>query len=122
MSTKHPVERGGEGRGGFEHLAERVSNLTSSPLFFSGCCLLVLTWVLSYALHWPDGWRSFLGDLLSALTLTLVALLKNTERRSEHAVQRKLDAIARALAEMSRASNDQSAEELEQAIGVHEDI
>jgi low affinity Fe/Cu permease len=122
MTTKHPVEAGGEGRGFFEEASERASNVLSSPLFFATCIVMVVAWVLSYALGWSDHLRFFLGDLLGAVTLAIVALLKNAERRAEAALQFKLDAIAAALLEMARDSDEGAAEDLERAIGRHEDV
>jgi low affinity Fe/Cu permease len=122
-SVKHPVQRGGEGRSRFDHFAESVSNLTSSPWFFWACIALVGVWGLSYALGWPETTRQFLGELLAALTLALVALLKNAELRAEHAIQYKLDAIAAAMLE-ARTDGDErhAADDLEAAIGRHEEV
>jgi low affinity Fe/Cu permease len=123
MSVQHPVQRGGEGRSRFDRFAEGASNLTSSQSFFWACTTLVLVWALSYALGWPDGTRSFLGDLLAAVTLALVALLKNAELRSEHAIQYKLDAIAAAMLEARREGDErEAAEDLKRAIGRHEEV
>jgi low affinity Fe/Cu permease len=125
MSVKHPVERGGEGRGLFDRLAERASNIASSPAFFWVCSALIVAWVLSYSLGWSSDARDFLGDLLAAVTLALVALLKNAERRAEHAVQYKLDAIAGALlADRSDDSvvREDATEMLARAIGRDEDV
>ena len=122
MSVKHPVERGDEGRSPFDHIAERASNLSSSPTFFAACALLVVAWVLSYGLGWSDPVRFFLGDLIGAITLLLVALLKNAELRAEAAVQDKLDAIALALLEVQRGTDNGAADELEKAIGRHEEV
>ena len=122
MTVKHPVERGSEGRGAFDRLAERVSNLTSSPLFFVACAALVVAWALAYALHWPEIVHFLLGDAMGAITLALVALMKNAERRAEHAVQYKLDAIGQALLEMRRGDEDAGLEDLERAIGLHEEV
>jgi low affinity Fe/Cu permease len=122
MTLQHPADRGGEGRGLFEQLAERVSNVASSPTFFALCSVIVLLWALSYVFGWSQNARFFLGDLLGAITLVLVALLKNAERRAEHAVQFKLDAIARALLASHRGGDDRAIEDLEQAIGRHEDV
>ncbi len=123
MSVKHPVQRGGEGRSRFDRIAEGASNLTSSPGFFWACTALVVVWALSYALPWPTSTRSFLGEFLAAVTLALVALLKNAERRSEHAIQYKLDAIAAAMLEARRDGDDRAAaDDLEQAIGRHEEV
>jgi len=123
MSVQHPVQRGGDGRSPFDRFAERASNFTSSPVFFWGCTTLVLLWGLSYALGWSGSTRSFLGELLAALTLALVALLKNAELRSEHAIQYKLDAIAAAMLEVrSDGDEREAAEDLERAIGRHEEV
>jgi low affinity Fe/Cu permease len=123
VSVKHPVARGGEGRSLFDRAAEGASNFTSSPLFFWACAAIIVVWGLSYALGWPDGTRSFLGELLAAVTLALVALLKNAELRSEHAIQYKLDAIAAAMLE-ARTDGDEreAADDLERAIGRHEEV
>lgn len=122
MSAEHPVNRGGEGRGFFENVAERASNLFSSPAFFAVCVVLVLAWTISYPLGWSSDVKFFLGDLLGAVTLAIVALLKNAERRAEAAVQFKLDAIAAALLELSRDTDEGAAEELERAIGRHDEV
>jgi low affinity Fe/Cu permease len=122
MSAQHPVDRGGEGRGLFERIAERGSNVVSSPAFFAVCVVLVVAWTLSYPLGWSDPVRFFLGDLLGAITLAVVALLKNAERRAEAAVQFKLDAIAAALLELHNDTDNGAVRELEQAIGRHDEV
>ena len=124
MSVKHPVERGDdEERGFFDSLAERASDFMSSPAFFALCSLLVAAWTASYVAGWPTDVRAFLGETLAAVTLAIVALIKNAERRAEHAVQFKLDAIAAALLELHRDEGETEAvEDLEKAIGRHEEV
>jgi low affinity Fe/Cu permease len=122
MTTKHPVERGSEGRNPFDRISERASNLLSSPLFFALCIAMVVAWVLAYVLGWSSDMRFFLGDLLGAVTLAIVALLKNAERRAESALQFKLDAIAMALLEMQRGVDEGAADDLERAIGRHDEV
>ena len=122
MSAEHPVDRGGEGRGLFETIAERGSNVFSSPTFFAICVVLVVAWTLSYPLGWSDPVRFFLGDLLGAVTLAVVALLKNAERRAEAAIQFKLDAIAAALLELHHDTDEGAARDLERAIGRHDEV
>jgi low affinity Fe/Cu permease len=122
MTTKHPIEEGGEGRGVFAKVSEYASNLLSSPLFFALCLAMVVAWTLSYLLGWSDHLKFFLGDLLGAVTLAIVALLKNSERRAEAALQFKLDAIAAALLELSGDSDEGAAEDLERAIGRHDEV
>jgi low affinity Fe/Cu permease len=122
VSVKHPVERGGEGRGRFDRAAERVSNVASSPVFFWACSALIAAWLLSYAAGWSDATRNFLGGLLAAVTLALVAMLKNAERRAEHAVQYKLDAILGALLARSDELPPEASDELRRAIGRDEAV
>jgi hypothetical protein len=59
---------------------------------------------------------------MSALTLVLVAVLKNSELRAERALQTKLDAIAGALLEERRGHHGDAEDALEHSIGVHEEI
>ncbi|MDX2562887.1 hypothetical protein PV371_24965 [Streptomyces sp. TX20-6-3] len=121
MTLQHPSERESNGRGPFERLAERASNLTSSPLFFSFCLLLVGAFIGVHAAGLPASWQLRVGDTMVSVTLLLLALLKNAERRAERAVQRKLDAIARALLEERRRTTGEAFDSLEEAIGMDED-
>ena len=82
VSVKHPTERGSEGRTLFDRAAEAASNFSSSPAFFTVCGLLVAAWAASYLLGASDTLHHVLADAMAALTLLLVALLKNAERRA----------------------------------------
>lgn len=120
MTFRHPSERSVDGRGRFERLAEAASNMTSSPLFYGLCVLLVAAFVAVHAAGLAVEWRLVIGDTMTAVTLLLLTLLKNAERRAEHAVQRKLDAIAGALLLQLEAGEARST--LERAIGMEDDI
>jgi low affinity Fe/Cu permease len=122
MTLQHPADRGGDRRGRFERLAESASNVTSSPAFYGFCVLLILAFVAVHLTGVPLAWMMFVGDLLAAVNLLLLALLKNTERRAEHAVQRKLDAIAAALLEDHEGSSRRAHENLREAIRMDEDV
>jgi low affinity Fe/Cu permease len=117
VTTKHPAE---DERGRFDELAETASNFTSSPAFFAVCIGLVAAWVATIAAG--DLAHHIAGDLMAAVTLFLVALLKNAERRSEAAIQQKLDAIAAALLEQRRGNETAAQDDLGQAIGLHDEI
>ncbi|MFC9699985.1 hypothetical protein ACFTWD_04680 [Streptomyces sp. NPDC056943] len=121
MTTQHPAERGGTGRDRFAAFSERASNVTSSPLFYVLCVLLVLGTVALHLVHPPLSWLIFAGDVMTAVNLLLLALLKNTERRDMHAVQRKLDAIAAALLEQHEGTSHTAADELRRAIRMEEE-
>jgi low affinity Fe/Cu permease len=117
VTLKHPAQ---DSRGRFDHFAEASSNFTSSPLFFLLCLLVVVAWVASFA--FGDTAHHVAGDLMAAVTLLLVALLKNAERRAEGAIQQKLDAIAAALLEQRRGNQTAAQDELAEAIGLHDEV
>ena len=107
VTVKHPTERGSGGRTRFDRAAEAASNFSSSPMFFAVCGLLVAAWAASYVLAASDTLHHVLADAMAAVTLLLVALLKNAERRAEHAIQGKLDRLAEAmLAERRKHPSD----------------
>lgn len=123
MSLKHPVERGEENRRGFfDRLAQRASYFSSSPLFFVLCVALVLAWLGGYVFDAGAGYEQALGTALTAVTLLLVALLKNAELRAEAAVQSKLDALATGMLEAIRNEGQQADPMLERAIGIDEQL
>ncbi|WP_030155584.1 hypothetical protein [Streptomyces sp. NRRL S-244] len=119
MALQHPAERTGEGRTArFEKLAELASNFTSSAVFSLLCVLLVAGFVAVHVAGLPTEWQHLAGDAMAAVSLLLLALLKNSERRAEHAVQRKLDAIAAVLLEQGKGeeAEGKAREDLESSI------
>lgn len=123
-TLRHPADRTeGVQRGRFERLAEAGSFLAGSPFFFAVCLLVILLWLGGLLAGASDRFEVATAGLVSVLTLVLVALLKNAELRSERAIQRKLDAIASSLLHDKRGGDDGGSErDLEEAIGVHEEI
>jgi TRAP-type mannitol/chloroaromatic compound transport system permease large subunit len=119
---RHPTERG-DGRGRFDIAAEAVSNLASSGVFFSVCLLILSVWVFGLIVGFAAGTESALAGAMSALTLLLVALLRNSELRAERAMQLKLDAIAAALLEdRGHGPRGEAKAELEEAVRLHEEL
>jgi low affinity Fe/Cu permease len=80
----------------------------------------VATWAASFAAG--NVAHHVAGDLMAAVTLLLLALLKNAERRAEAALQRKLDAIAAAMLEQHRGNETVAHDELAEAIGLHDEV
>jgi low affinity Fe/Cu permease len=121
---KHPAERAPERqRGRFEQVAEKASFLASSPPFFALCFAAVLVWAIGLACGVDNRFLTAVSGAMTALTLALVALVKNADMRSELAIQRKLDAIASALLDDRRGMNSADTESgLEDAIGLHDEI
>ena len=111
----------------FDRFAESASEFASHAVFFIGCALVVLLWLPSYFLIGNlNTWQLIINTLTTIVTFLLVALLQNSQRRSEQAVQLKLDAIADGLADLvSKAgdsrpgnhANDADIEELHAAVG-----
>ncbi len=115
----------GQGLSLFDRFATYTSERVSKAWFFGVCAVLVLIWVPTFWL-WPsiDGWALVINTFTSTITFLLVALLQNTETRAENATQRKLNAVADALADLMEqlgADNpdlQRSREELAAAVGV----
>ncbi|GGZ45984.1 low affinity iron permease family protein [Streptomyces subrutilus] len=117
MSLEHPAEKNPKGKiGRFERFAELASNFTGSAGFSLLCVLLVAAFVVVHLLHLPMEWQHLAGDAMGAVSLLLLALLKNSERRAEHAIQRKLDAIAAALLEQQEGKWGTAQNQLKAAI------
>ena len=126
MPFKHPVDTG-EGRGPFAHAAEAASNLTSRPPFFALCIALGVAWMLAYTLSWGDTVQHVIGDAFGVLSLLLLAILKNSERRAEYAMHQKLDALLLAQLEDREGrpvDGEASAgdHELRRALRLHDEV
>ena len=121
-SLQHPADRIENRRGRFDQFAERASFLVSSPLFFVLCAMLVLVWAVGLVVGASDRFVAATAGGMSALTLILVAVLKNSELRTERALHTKLDAIASSLLEERRGHEGDAEEQLERSIGVHDEI
>jgi hypothetical protein len=123
VSLKHPVARGEtDSRSRFDELAQRASYLASSPAFFGCCVALVLAWLGGYAVGAGAFYEQATGSALTATTLLLVALLKNAELRSEHAIQSKLDALATGMLEAIRNEGGEASPMLQRAIRLDEQV
>jgi low affinity Fe/Cu permease len=121
-ALQHPADRNESRRGRFDQFAERASFLASSTLFFVACVALVLAWAVGLAVGASDRYVAATAGGMSAVTLILVAVLKNSELRTERALHTKLDAIASALLEQRRGHEGDAEEQLERSIGVHDEI
>jgi low affinity Fe/Cu permease len=121
-TLQHPADRIEDRRGRFDQFAERASFLVSSPLFFVACVALVVAWAVGLGLGASDRFEAATAGGMSAVTLILVAVLKNSELRTDRALHTKLDAIASALLEERRGHQGDAEEQLERSIGVHDEI
>ena len=95
----HTWERGG--RTPFDRFAGRASNFVSGAPFFAFCVLLVVLWAPTYFLVGNlDAYQLVISTPTTVITFLLVALLQNTQKRTEAALQRKLDVVADGLADL----------------------
>jgi hypothetical protein len=111
----------------FDRFAETASEFTSHAAFFIGCALVVFLWLPSYFIVGNlNTWQLIINTLTTIITFLLVALLQNSQRRSERALHRKLDALSDGVADLlSTVTGDtgrgdrfrDDVEELHEAVG-----
>jgi Low affinity iron permease len=110
MDDESLFPRGVTGRiGFFDRFAGWASGIVSRAPFFAFCLLLVVVWLIEGVIHVAsDGASAFLSDTYqlqintttTIITFLLVALLQNSQTRSDRAIQHKLNAVADGLADL----------------------
>jgi hypothetical protein len=102
----------------FDRFAEASSHFVSTGAFFGISVVLVVLWFPTIVLiPSVDTWQLVLNTAVSVLAFLLVALLQNSERRSDLAAHRKLDAIAAGLADLMQHGVDPAASDLKGRAG-----
>ena len=87
--------------GPFDRFAGLASKVTSRALFFTFCVALVQIWAPSYWLFRNvDTWQLIINTATTIITFLRVALLQNSQTRSDQAIQHKLNAIAQGLGDI----------------------
>lgn len=118
----------------FDRFAGRMSVLVSRSWFFCACVGLIVVWAPSYFLFGNvNTWQLLINSATTIVTFLLVALIQNSQQRSDQAVQHKLNAVADALAGLMAASANaveleaaergrlrDSVRELRAAVGIEE--
>jgi low affinity Fe/Cu permease len=95
-----PLEVSGK-VGGFDRFAKKASDVSSHAWFFTFCVLLVVVWAPSYfVLKDINTWQLIINTCTTIITFLMVALIQNSQTRSEQAVQHKLNAIAQGLSDL----------------------
>lgn len=104
----------GDKRSPYDRFVEAAYLRVSQAPFFFVCLLVVVIWLVSAPL-WSDlkAWQVAIHSVTSVVTLLLIALLENANRRDAEAAQEKLNVLAEALAALmeSRAFEDPKLEE-----------
>lgn len=87
--------------GVFDRFAGWSSLIASRAYFFAFCVLLIILWVPSYLLiSSVDTWQLIINTATTIITFLMVALLQNSQTRSDQAVEHKLNALADGLADL----------------------
>ena len=106
----------------FDKFATAVAERVSRAWFFVACDVIVVIWAPTFVLLDLDTWQLIINTLTTIITFLLVALLQNTQTRSDDAIQQKLNAIADALADLMGGNSELSEErrELLSAVGLED--
>ncbi len=108
----------------FDRFAEAASEFASRAVFFIACALLVVVWLPSYFIFRDlNTWQLIINTLTTIVTFLLVALLQNSQRRSEQAIHAKLDALAEGLADLMAPGNGNRSgdiRKLREAVGLEQ--
>jgi low affinity Fe/Cu permease len=105
----------------FDRAADRTSHAVAKPPFFLASLAIVLAWALSgFLLDFSHGWVDSLELVVALVTFLMVALLQNEGWRGAKATQRKLNAMAAALAELMEKTevDREHVEQLNAAVGL----
>ena len=104
--------------GFFDRFAGGASRMASRAIFFALCVAMVAIWAPTiFLLRDVDTWQLIINTATTIVTFLMVALLQNSQTRSDQAVQHKLNAIAEALAAlMDHNANRQDSSELGRGI------
>jgi low affinity Fe/Cu permease len=95
----------------FDRFAESASEFASHAAFFIACVVLVVVWAPSYFVFQNlNTWQLVINTATTIVTFLLVALLQNSQRRSEEAIHQKLDALADGLADLMEHMSEDDAE------------
>ena len=115
--------------GFFDRFASWAALVASRASFFAFCVLLIVVWAPTILLLGSvDTWQLIINTATTIITFLMVALLQNSQTRSDHAVQHKLNALAEGLADvmafLAKGSDEQRLEgdlkELRAAVGLED--
>ena len=94
--------------GFFDRFAGGAAHIASRAAFFAFCALLIILWAPSIlVLRKVDTWQLIINTATTIITFLMVALLQNSQTRSDQAVQHKLNAIADGLADVMAYLSDE---------------
>lgn len=78
----------------FTRFAGSASDFVAHPLFFVASCATVVLWIATGPLfRWNDAWQLIINDITNILSLVLLCLIANAQKREGDATQLKLDEL-----------------------------
>src|SRR3954453_7336457 len=87
----------------FDRFAGACTRGASRAPFFAFCVALIVIWAPTGLVLKVDTWQLVINTATTIITFLLVALLQNSQERSDKAVQQKLNAIADGLADFMQS-------------------
>ena len=105
----------------FDRAADRITHFVARPHFFYVSLGIVIGWAVSGPLlRFSHGWVDSMELVVALVTFLMVALLQNEQWRGGKATQRKLNAVAAALAELMDKSrvDHEHVDQLHAAVGL----
>ena len=113
-------------RTAFDHFAEWVAGLTGRAGFFVASLALVVLWIPSRLLfETVDSWLWTMSAITSILAFLLIAVVQNSAKRQEHAINEKLNAISKGVADLLErlgVEEQGDVEDLKAAVGLEHEI
>jgi len=101
----------------FDRFAAVSARFVARAMFFTFCVVLVLVWLPTiFLIHDVDTWQLIINTVTTIVTFLMVALLQNSQTRSDQALQHKLNAIADGLADLMTHSSSGASDTLEHDI------
>jgi low affinity iron permease len=104
--------------GFFDRFAGYAAHVASRAVFFAFCVALILLWAPSILIIRDiDTWQLIINTATTIITFLMVALLQNSQTRSDQAVQHKLNAIADGLSDlMAHMADGEHARDLDEDV------
>ncbi len=123
MSRDHPTAPAEvtQDQSWFDRAADATSHGVAKSTFFLICLGIVLVWAVAGPfVEFSHNWVDTLEIVIALITFLMVALLQNEGWRGNKATQRKLNAIAAALAELMEHSevDNEHVRQLNAAVGL----
>ena len=108
----------------FDQFAERAAHFYGRSAAFIGAMIIVLAWAaLGPIMQFKDTWHLIINTPTTIVTFFGVFLIQNAAWRDSRAMNKKLDAIADALADFMSAEGpnmDQHVTDLKAAVGLEQ--